>query len=215
MVVAVVGVLVVADAAARGVAEDQLRQRVASRLEAGDRRVGPTSAGSVSAGISSFPFLFRLLAAGTISQIDVSAVDLTVRDVTFLTVGVQLWDVRIDRDSLVQDRRIALQSIGRGAAVVEISGDELSRLLGVPVVLEEGRAGVRVGGRLVTVAARVEGSSLVVEAGGVSLPVIEIPPLPLVSCLDGAQILPGRLRLTCTLDRVPVELAGRSLEVQL
>ena len=203
--------LVVADVAARGVAEDQLRQRLIARAQAS----GAELDGPVSAGISSFPFLGRLLVSGTISEVDVALADVTVRGVTFASVGVELRAVRIDQDVLMQDRRVALESIGRGTAVVEISGDELSRLLGVPLVLEDGRAGVRVGGALVTVAARVEGSSLVVEAGGISLPVIEIPPLPLVSCLDGAEILPGRLRLTCRVDRVPIELAGRSLQVPL
>jgi hypothetical protein len=207
----VVGVLVVADVAARGVAEDQLRQRMVSRVRASGAEVD----GPASAGISSFPFLGRLLVAGTIAEVDVSLQDVTVRGVTFASVGVELRAVRIDRDALVQNRRVVLQSVGRGTAVVEISGDEVSRLLGVPIVLEEGRAGVRVGGSLVTVEARVEDGSLVVEAGGISLPVIEIPPLPLVACLEGAEILPGRLRLTCRVDRVPIELAGRSLEVQL
>ena len=59
--------------------------------------------------------------------------------------------------------------------MVEISGDEISRLLGVTVVLEEGEARVRVGEALVGVAARLEGSTLVVEAGGLTLPAIEIP----------------------------------------
>jgi hypothetical protein len=211
VLIAVVGALVVADVAARGVAEDQLRQRVSSRVEADGRLSG----GTVSARISSFPFLGRLLASGTISEVHVAVADVTVGDVTFASLGVDLRSVRIDRDSLVQDRRIALSSIGRGTAVAEVSGDELSRLLGVPLVLEEGRARVRVAGEMVTVTARVEGSTLVVEAGGLSLPTVEIPRLPLVACISAAEILPGRIRLTCTLDQVPLELAGRSLQVQL
>ncbi len=191
-------------------AEDQLRQRVVSRLQAADYDIG-----GASAAISSFPFLGRLLASGTISQVDVSVRDLTVRGVTFASVGVRLRSVRIDRDSLVQDRRVALASIGRGTAVVEISGDEISRLLGVTVVLEPGQARVRVAGSLVPVTARIEGSTLVVEAAGVSLPAVDIPPLPLVACLSGTEILPGRVRLTCEVDRVPVELAGRSLSVPI
>ena len=199
---AVGGLLVVADIAARGVAEDQLRQRVVDRVQPD---------GPVSAQISSFPFLGRLLASGTISQVDVAVRDLTVRGVTFASVGVRLRSVHIDRDSLLDDRRVALRSIDHGTAVVEISGSEISRLLGVTVVLEPGQARVRVGGSLVAVSARVEGSALVVEAGGLTLPAIEIPPLPLVSCVSGAEILAGRLRLTCEVDQVPVELAGPSV----
>ncbi len=190
--------------AARGIAEDQLRDRVASRVDAG---------GPVSASISSFPFLGRLLTSGTISQVDVSVRDLTVRGVTFASVGVRLRSVRIDRDSLVQDRRLALAGIGRGTAVVEISGDEISRLVGMTLVLEDGRARARVGGTLVPVSARIEGSTLVIEAAGRSLPAVDLPPLPLVGCLSGTEILPGRLRLTCDVDRVPTELAGRSVQL--
>ena len=192
----------VADLAAKGVAEDQLRQRVVDRVQ---------PAGPVSASISSFPFLGRLLVSGAISGVDVALRDVTVRGVTFASVGVRLRDVHLDRDSLIDDRRLALASIGRGTAVVEISADEITRLLGVPVVLDDGRARVRVGGTLIEVAARLEGSTLVVEADGLTLPSIEIPPLPLVSCLSGAEILAGRLRLTCDIDRVPAELAGRSV----
>ena len=201
----------VADVAARGVAEDQLRDRLAAR--AGAAGVGSSD---VSAQISSFPFLGRLLVSGTISEVDVSLLDVTVRGVTFASVGVELRAVRIDRYSLVQDRRLALESIGRGTAVAEISGDEVSRLLGVTILFEDGQAQVRVGGELVTVAARLEGPSLVVEAGGITLPPIEIPPLPLVSdCLSRTEIVAGRLRLTCVLDEVPVELAGRSVNIPL
>jgi hypothetical protein len=204
-----VAALVVADVAARGVAEDQLRQRVASRVGA----ARSTTVGEVSASISSFPFLGRLLASGQISEVDVALADLTVRGVTFASVGVELRSVRIDRDSLLQERRVALESIGRGTAVVEISGDEISRLVGVPVVLEEGRARARVGDVLVTMSARIEGNRLVAEAGGLDLPAVDLPPLPLVACLSGAEIRPGRLRLTCELDQVPVELAGRSVQL--
>jgi hypothetical protein len=183
------------------VAEDELRQRVVARVH---------PEGPVSARVSSFPFLGRLLVSGTISRVEVSVRDLTVRGVTFASVGVDLRSVRIERDALVQDRLVALRSIGHGTAVAEISGDEVSRLLGVPVVLEEGRARVRVGGTLVDVSAEMEGNTLRVRAGGVSLPAIEIPPLPLVSCVSGAEILPGRLRLTCDVDQVPLELKIRA-----
>lgn len=205
VLVVVVG-LVVADVAARRVAEDQLRQRVATEVQPD---------GPVSAGISSFPFLGRLLLSGTIPEVEVSLQDLTVRGFTFASVGVVLESVRLDRDALLQDRRLALESIGRGTAVVEMSADEISRIARVPVQLERGRARVRLNGQLVDVSARVRGMTLVVEAAGVTLASVEIPPLPLVGCLSGTEIRPGRLRLTCSIDEVPVELAGRSLEGRL
>ena len=201
-----VGVLVVADVAARGVAEDQLRQRVVSRVQAAGSEVD----GPASASISSFPFLGRLLVSGTISEVDVSLADVTVRGVTFASVGVELRAVHIDRDALVQDRRVALQSIGRGTAVVEISGDEVSRLLGVPIVLEEGRAGVRVGGALVTVAARVEGSTPG-GGGGRGQPARHRDPPAAARrpAWRAPRSSPDASVSRASVDRVPIELAGR------
>jgi len=47
---------------------------------------------------------------------------------------------------------------------------------------------------------------------GFSVPRLRIPRLPLLPCVADAEILPGRIRMSCTVDQVPAELVGRPLD---
>lgn len=192
-----------ADIGARAVAESQLRERVAASAD---------PAGPTSARIDSFPFLGRLLTAGDISRMRVSAAQVTVEGLTFARVSVDLHDVTLDRDRLLSAREIVLESLSSGTAVAEVTQDELSERLGVAVDLEAGRARVRVAGQMVTATASVSNNTLRLSVSGLSIPALRIPRLPLVPCVADAEILPGRVRLSCSVDQVPAELLGRPLD---
>ncbi len=202
LAVVILGLLVVADLAARAVAESQLRERVQLAAQAD----GPTSAR-----ISSFPFLARLLASGEVSRIRVAAADVTVEGLTLARVALDFDDVTLERDRLLSERKIVLTDLQRGTAEVEVTQEELSDRLGVPITLEPGQARVRVAGQNVTAAASVRDNTLRLSVSGFSVPSLRIPKLPLVPCVADAAILPGRIRLTCTVDEVPAELVGRPL----
>ncbi len=200
LTVVVVALLVVADLAARQVAEEQIAERVAATEEVrGQARVE----------IASFPFLGRLLASGTVTDLAVSVDDVRAEEVRFATVAVDLDEVRVSRDELVSGWRVVLQDVGRGTARADISQEELSRLLDLPVTVEQGRARVRVGGRQVTATASVRDNVLRLTVAGVQAPALRIPRLPLVPCVADVELLPGRVRLSCELERVPPELVGR------
>lgn len=200
------GLLLAADLGSRAVVESQLRQRVEAAAQ---------PAGGAKARIRSFPFLGRLLASGSVSRVQVSVADVTVEKVTFAHLSVDLHKVVFDRDKLLSDRVVELRSIGQGTGVAEVSQAELSSLLGVPVTLEAGRARVKALGQQVTATATVRDNTLRVSASGVTLPPLRIPKLPLVPCVTNAEILPGRVRLTCDLDRVPVELLRERLATRV
>jgi hypothetical protein len=193
-------VLALADFAARQIAEEQIADRVAG-VEGvqGQARVD----------ITSFPFLGRLLASGTVDDVSVSLDDVRAERVRFATVAVHLDSVRINRGELLSGRQLVLEDVGRGVARADISQDELSRLIDLPVTLEQGRVGVRVGGQQVAATATVSDNVLRLTVAGTRLPALTIPRLPLVPCVADVELLPGRARLTCTLDRVPPELVGR------
>lgn len=192
-----------ADVGVRSAAESQLRDRVT---------VAAAPAGATSARIESFPFLGRLLASGGVSRIRVSAAEVTVEGLTFARVAVDLHDVTFDRDLLVSERQVVLESLARGTAVAEVTQEQLSERLGVTVTLEAGRARVRVAGQAVTANASVSDNTLRLTVSGLSVPTLRIPRLPLVPCVANAEILPGRIRLTCTVTEVPAELVGRPLD---
>jgi hypothetical protein len=189
--------------AVRAVAESQLQDRV---------ELAATPAGPATARISSFPFLGRLLLSGEVSQIKVAAVGVTVESVTFARVAIDLDGVTLDRDRLLSERKFVLTDLRRGTAEAEVTQEELSEQLGVPVTLEAGQARVRVAGQTVTATASVSDNTLRLSVSGFSVPTLRIPQLPLVPCVADAVILPGRVRLTCSVDRVPPELVGRPLD---
>jgi hypothetical protein len=194
---------VAADIGVRSVAEQQLRDRVAATAH---------PAGATSARIESFPFLGRLLTSGSVSRIRLSAADLTVEGLTVAHVSLDLQDVTFDRSRLLSDRKVVLQSLGRGTAEAEVTQEQLSERLGVPVTLTPGRVQVRVAGQLVTAKASVSQNQLRLTVVGLSVPALKIPTLPLVPCVADAVVLAGRIRLTCSVDQIPPELVGRPLD---
>jgi len=195
---------VAADAGVRAVAESELRNRV---------EVASSPAGATTARIESFPFLGRLLLSGDVSRIRVAAADVTVEGLTFARVALDLSEVTFDRDRLLSERKVVVESLERGTAVAEVTQDQLSERLGVTVTLEAGRARVQVAGQTLTAAASVGNNTLRLSVAGLSVPALRIPRLPLVPCVANAEILPGRIRLTCSVDEVPAELLGLPLDV--
>jgi hypothetical protein len=193
---------VAADLAVRSVAESQLRDRVQAAAS-------PT--GDSKARIDSFPFTLRLLGSGEVSRIRASAAGVTVEGLTFARVAVDLEGVTLDRDRLLNERKVVLSSLERGTATAEVTAEQLSDRLGIPVTLEAGRARVRVAGQTATATASVSNNTLRLSVSGLSVPALRIPKLPLVPCVANAEILPGRVRLTCSVDTVPPELVGRPL----
>jgi len=200
LAVLVAVLLVVADFAARQVAEEQVATRVAATEGVG---------GPARVEISSFPFLTGLLASGTVSDLSVSVDDVRTERLRFASVTVALEKVRVSREILLSDRRIVLQDIGRGTARVELTQEELSRVLDLPVAVERGRIRVRVAGQQVTAEASVRDNVLRLQVAGAQVPALPIPRLPMVPCLADVELLPGRVLLSCRLDRVPPDLVGR------
>jgi len=190
------------------VAEGQLRDRVSLAVAP----AGATIAGATTARIESFPFLGRLLTSGSVSRIKMSAAEVTVEGLTFARVGLDLRDVTFDRERLLSDRKVVLSSLDRGTATAEVTQEQLSERLGVTVTLSAGKAQVRVAGQTVTASASVSDNTLRLSVVGLSVPALRIPKLSLVPCVADAEILPGRVRLTCSVDRIPAELVGRPLD---
>jgi hypothetical protein len=192
----IVGLLVIADLTARSVAEAELADRVRARVPEAER---------ASVDIASFPFLGRLLASGNVGQLDARVSGITVRGLRFDFIAVELHGVRLDRDQLVGDRRVVVEGIERGEARAEVPQAALSDALGVPIMLEDGRASVEVLGRRVSASLAVEDGTLVVGGVGLSLPGFDLV-APLLPCVPDLEILAGRVVLACDFTEIPREL---------
>ena len=199
VLVLLLGLLLAADYGARRVAEVQLRDRLAARVN---------QASQPEAGIHSFPFLGRLLVSGTVSEVDVALHGVVSHRLRFRTVSADLHDVRIDRNRLLSDRKVVVLGLARGTATAEIDDRDLSEVLGAAVRIGNGSATISAGGRSVTLELSLANGVLVVQAPSVgirpgSLP---IPKLPLLPCASRITLVPGTIRLTCEFNQVPAEL---------
>lgn len=203
MLAVLAGLLVAADIGARAVVESQIRDRVI---------VAAGPAGETTTRIDSFPFLARLLTSGDVARIRVATTDVTVEELTLARVALDLHGVTLDRDRLLSDQDVVLSGLDRGTATAEVTAEQLSERLGVTVTLESGRARVRVAGQTITATASVRDNTLRLAVAGLSLPSLRLPRLPLLPCVADAEIVPGRIRLTCSVDEVPPELVGRPLD---
>ena len=198
LLVVVVGLLLVADVAARRASETQLERRIVKDVP------GATAA---KVRIDSLPFLGRLAVSGQVPAVHATADDVTVRRLRFSRISVDLHDVRIDRDRFFRHRQIDLEDVERGFATAEITQSDLRAVLGdVPIVLEDGRIGVTIGGVRASVSVTLRDNVLRLNAGRLAIPTITLPRIPLLPCVTDAVAEVGRLRLSCTLSTVPDEL---------
>lgn len=191
----IVGLLVAADVGARQAAEAQLEARL--RREA-------STASEATVHLDSWPFLGRLAFSGRVAEVRASVADVVVSKLRIAHISAELRNVRLDRDRLIAHRQIDLTDVDAGTATAEIAQADLRQALnGIPVILEAGRIGVTVRGVTATVRATVRDGVLRLSAGGVSIPAITLPKLPLLPCVTDAESGPGVLRLSCRLDTVP------------
>ena len=193
-----IGLLVVADVAARRASESQLERRILEDVS------GATAA---TVRIDSLPFLGRLALSGQVAAVHATADDVTVSRLRFSRIAVDLDDVTIDRGRFFRHRQIDLEDVERGFATAEITQADLRAVLGdVPIVLEDGRIGVTIGGVTASVSVSLQDNVLRLNAGRLTIPTITLPRIPLLPCVTDARAELGRLRLSCTLATVPDEL---------
>lgn len=192
--------LLIGDFVAKGYAETQLRDRAQRAVH------GATSA---TGSISSFPFVGRLLLSGSVQEAKVGVAPVVAGRVTFSSIHVDLHDVHVDRNLLIHNQKVRLTSLGSGTVTAEITDVEISRLAGVPISFAPGRATVRAAG--VDVSAPLSATSGTLAIGGATgVPIrIRIPRAPLFPCdASSAQVEQGKVVVSCTINRVPPELVG-------
>jgi hypothetical protein len=198
---AVLGVIVVAlgggDLVARHWAEGQLAGRIETSL--------PGSHATVR--ISSFPFVGRLAASGSVHRITAHVDRVSKVGLTFAFVDVEVDGVKLDRTSLLRDRKVHLQGISRGVVRAEITDAALSAALGgVPLQLGDNSAQVTVNGVRLQVAVSVKDNKLLLQAAGIGALSVSIPKLSILPCAASATVRPGRIDVSCEIHEIPPAL---------
>ncbi|MHB1446948.1 MAG: LmeA family phospholipid-binding protein [Acidimicrobiales bacterium] len=200
---ALVGVLIILAAA---VAADFGVKRLAEMAMA-DRARQSTGASSASASIGGFPFLYDVFGRGS-----VDTVDLTLREVpagtslTLQSVHVHLVKVAIDRQELIHQHKVTIQSIASGTAAVTISAPELTSATGHTITLTSaGQILVDVGGQQAQATASMgAGDVLDIAVAGVTVVSLDLARNPIVpSCSFSLTISGSAITATCTMTPVP------------
>lgn len=193
---------------ARSAAAHEMATRVHGRVPQARR---------VDAGISSFPFVGRLLVAGRVGHVRLAAAGVRVGPsgasvIDIESIVVDAHDVTVDRDQLVGHRRVVLTGVGHGDVRAIVTGAAISSAVGVPVTLADNAARVLFHGATITARVEFRGGAVVIGIAGASLRV-PLPNVPLMPCQPTATVFGDRVVLTCSFDRIPPEMIGAAQRI--
>lgn len=194
--VVLAGALAVADVIARSATEHQISASVVRR----------TGAASATAQVGPFPFLFHLLAEGTIPDLEVQALDVPAGPLRIARVAVSARNVRISRRALLSSRRIRAVAVASATASLTVTDAELSAATGHHVSVQgRGTLAVSLAGVTVPVRFAIAGGHvLTIEAGGIRLLSIDLTKSPFVpDCAMRLTVSARQLTLTCHAAPVP------------
>lgn len=193
VVALVVVILGVADVVVRHTAERDIARHIESAVP------GTTAA----VHISSWPFVGRIAASGTIRAFHVTVSGVKVGPFAVDSVDLAVQDIKVSRSELLRGK-VVLQSIRSAAITGVISQQSVDSGSGLPLTLGAGTvglAGVQVPARIA-----VSGGRLLISVA--PLPAIALPLLPaaLVPCAAAAIISPGQITVSCTTSSIPPAL---------
>ncbi|HVL92482.1 MAG TPA: DUF2993 domain-containing protein [Acidimicrobiales bacterium] len=182
------------DVAARAAAEQRLARRAA---EAGGEQATAT------AEIGAFPFLPRLLFAGSVADVRVRAETVTAGPLVVDAVEVDLDGVELDRSALYGGQ-VRLRDIDGGLVTVELDASLVTELVDVPVEIADGVLRVTVAGQPVRARASVSDGAVVISVAGLPALRLSVPRTDLSPCVAAEVSVSGtHLRLSCHIESVP------------
>jgi len=181
---------------------------VENRIEARARAEVPEVT-SIEAEIDSFPFIPRLLAAGSVGDVGLHLDQVPTEAVQLAAVGIELSDVKVDRDALLS-RQVSVNSIERGTVSAELDAPSLSRALRVPVSIRGGEVRSKVGPLSVSARPAVGRDGALLLRLGPLRQTVSLPRGKALACTaTRAAVVAERVRLSCEVDEVPPALRRR------
>jgi len=213
LVIVVVGGAIAGDQVARAYAQDQIHDRAGAYF-GGQART--------SAHISSFPFVGRLLASGSIRTTDITMENATLEQLTLRRLRLHLVGIRLDRDQLLHGH-VHLIGLQSGTVEVDVDGRSLAERIGRDVRFRPGVVEVHgtVAGRAVVATGTITVRANVLSfhptgAEGVPLPLVasvlaftyRLPRSDVFPCAATLQPIKDALRIGCTVTQLPEKLTG-------
>ena len=198
-------IAVVADFAAKAFAEGKIAE--------GAERQGGVST-SAEADIRSFPFLPKLLTAGSAGGVNVRIRGFAADRLELALVEIDVGELRLDESKLLQGDGVEVTGISDASVAVEMTGPDLAAATRLPVTIEDGEVRVSVAGQAVAVRPTVSAQgSLQLGAAGVAPAALGLERSGISACTSTSVEVQGdRLRIECRTEEVPrflLEAAAR------
>ena len=203
LMVVVLAVLLVADVAARTVAERDMAARVKSA----------THASGTTGRISAFPFVWDVAVGGRVDEVRVVADNVPVGPIHLFQVAVDARGIRLDRHDLLVDHTVVITSISSAKLTLEIRANDLGTSIGplghVGISFPGGDTiAINLGTQVLTATVGVaNGHDLVITAAGRQLLSLDLASSPLIPpCQMALAPVSGGFDLSCQVSPVPSSL---------
>jgi hypothetical protein len=166
-----------------------------------------SAAQDVKATVST-PLVWGLVTRNIVDRIEASAGHVKVGPFFSDRVSAVLHGVVVDRSASIKQRQVVVQSIDRLDAGVELSQEEVSKILpnGFSFRFQENGA-VEIAGPIGSITGKlviVPPSSIKFQPAtlsllrGLSIPIWDMGNIPLVTCIHDIQVRAGSIKVTCT-----------------
>ncbi len=194
------------DRTARQMAEAEASKRILEVLP---------GTGAATVTIVGFPFLFDVLVAGEVEQLRVDLRDVRQAGVEVESIGLVVDALRIDRDLLLEQQKLAVLGISRAEVTGRVSGEAVSKVVGETVRFEGDVTHVMTQGFDLSARLEVRDRTVTVELSPKGLPpqlAAQYLGKPLVFALPADEVLPcepslavkeSRLEMRCSVTELP------------
>ncbi|MGH2769234.1 MAG: hypothetical protein ACRDJF_01740, partial [Actinomycetota bacterium] len=156
--------------------------------------------------------VFDLARERTVRSVEVSAGHLDLEDLIADRASATATGVHVDLGASARQRKLVISSIDRLDLDLKISQEEASKLAPRGFAFEFGSGVVTVRGPVGSVQGRLEVASPSELGFRPQAPLPGLPAIslrfdlaPLVDCLQGVEVVPGAIRITCSKDDPPTD----------
>jgi len=194
------------DRTARQMAESEASKRILEVLP---------GTGKAEVKIDSFPFLLGVLMSGEVDRLHVELTDVKQAGVEVENITLVVDELRIDKDLLINEYKLAVTGISRAEVVGRVTGEAVSKVVGEQVVFDGKVAHVVAQGLKVDVRFELKNRKVTVSLTSKSLPpeiaeqylgkplVFALPGEEVLPCEPGLSVVDSRLELRCSVTELP------------
>ncbi|MBX7082937.1 MAG: DUF2993 domain-containing protein [Nannocystaceae bacterium] len=167
--------------------------------------------------IEGFPFLADVLLFQRVDRLHVTLDEIADAGVGVEHVDLVVDEIRIDRDLLLREQKLAVTGIDRAEVVARVTGEAISRVLGETVRFDGEEVHVTVQGMHLDAKLEVAGRRVSLNLSSKDVPpelarrylrpmVFTLPGEDVLPCTPGVAVKQSRLELRCSVNELPVSV---------